>query len=282
MVQPALKLPRDRRQRQWPPHSRTPANSPLALLRSGCTRRLLASRPTSNSPRRALRETSSQRGSSSQWLPLAGVDALSTDQLRGILRGEKRNWADVGGIPGPIRCFVFDWPGMAVVAAWAGPAGGQLCGGQTTVASFDALREAMALDSGGFAFVPIGELRPSLVAIAIDGVDIARGFSDAKDWPLSTSVAVIARTERGRNNVTAVREAVAAKPPVVTRIVATGDVLQSRCSLAAIKATGDWAAALRGPVGEYLAAADLALSSLDGSIQGIGEPYLCVPRSIRT
>ncbi|MCC6961492.1 MAG: CapA family protein [Dehalococcoidia bacterium] len=208
----------------------------------------------------------------------AGVDALSADQLRGILRGEKRNWADVGGIPGSIRCFVFDWPGMAAVAAWAGPAGGQLCGGQITVASFDALREAMALDSGGFAFVPIGELRPNLVAIAIDGVDIARGLGDAKGWPLSTSVAVDAHTERGRNNVAAVREAVAAKPPVVTRIVATGDVLQSRCSLAAIKATGDWAAALRGPVGEYLAAADLALSSLDGSIQGIGEPYLCVPQ----
>jgi poly-gamma-glutamate synthesis protein (capsule biosynthesis protein) len=59
-------------------------------------------------------------------------------------------------------------------------------------------------------------------------------------------------------------------------VVATGDILQSRCSLVAIRATGDWGAALRGPVGEYLAAADLALGSLDGSIQEIGEPYGCV------
>ena len=64
--------------------------------------------------------------------------------------------------------------------------------------------------------------------------------------------------------------------PKVTRVVATGDILQSRCSLTQIQATGDWAAALRGAVGEYLAAADLALGSLDGSIQDVGTPNGCI------
>ena len=60
-------------------------------------------------------------------------------------------------------------------------------------------------------------------------------------------------------------------------MIATGDILQSRCSLTAIRATGDWGAALRGPVGDYLASADLTLGSVDGSIQDIAEPLGCFP-----
>lgn len=207
----------------------------------------------------------------------AGVDALTEDQLKAMLHGELTDWADAGGIRGRIHCFVVAGGDLGPVLSWAGVvATGQPPPGCTTVESFGALRKAMTIESGGFAIVPIAELRPNLVVLAIDGADIARGFGDVSAWPLTTRVAVIAHTAQGRAQVDSVRQSLAAKPPTITRIVATGDVLQSRCSLAAIKATGDWGAALRGPVGEYLAAADLALSSLDGSIQGIGEPYLCV------
>lgn len=207
----------------------------------------------------------------------AGVDAVTADQLKAILHGELTDWADAGGIRGRIHCFVVAGSDLGPVLSWAGVvAAGQPPPGCNTVEGFDALRKAMTIDSGGFAIVPISELRPNLVALAIDGADIARGFGDASAWPLTTRVAVVAHTAQGRARVDSVRQALAARPPTITRIVATGDVLQSRCSLAAIEATGDWGAALRGPVGEYLAAADLALSSLDGSIQGIGEPYLCV------
>jgi poly-gamma-glutamate synthesis protein (capsule biosynthesis protein) len=59
-------------------------------------------------------------------------------------------------------------------------------------------------------------------------------------------------------------------------VVATGDILMSRCTLTAIRATGDWTSPLRSPVGDFLVAADIAVGSLDGSIQDIAEPFGCI------
>ncbi|MEO8540468.1 MAG: CapA family protein [bacterium] len=207
----------------------------------------------------------------------AGVDALTADQLRGILRGEITDWAAVGGVSGKVHRFLATDGDAAAVGAWAfeSQAASGFANFERTD-GYDGLRRKMSLDSGGIALVPIEELRPNLVAIAIDGVDIARGLGDAASWPLAETVSVTGNTNKGKSQVEAIAANIAAKPPTITRVVATGDILQSRCSLAAIIATGDWAAALRGPVAEYLAGADLALGSLDGSIQGIGAPYLCV------
>ena len=201
----------------------------------------------------------------------AGVDSLTAEEVQRIWTGEISDWGDVGGLGGeivPVVASTEDAPG------YYGFIDGEIL--RRALAGYDDLRATMAMDSGIFAIVPLEELRPSMVAIAIDGIDIARGTGDPSRWPLAERVQVIARTEKGRAEVEDIKATVAAKLPEVTRVVATGDVLQSRCSLAEIMATGDWGAALRGPVGEYLAAADLALSSLDGSIQGIGEPYLCI------
>jgi poly-gamma-glutamate capsule biosynthesis protein CapA/YwtB (metallophosphatase superfamily) len=201
----------------------------------------------------------------------AGIDTLTSDQLERIWRGEITDWGEAGGIPGRIRQVVAsasDTPGRY------GLGEGSLLA--PVVDGYAALRTAMSTGSGVFAIVPLEELAPQMVALGVDGNDIARGTGDPEEWPLVERIQVVGRTDRGRAEVSDIKTAIAAKLPEVTRIVATGDVLQSRCSLAAIKATGDWAAALRGPVGEYLAGADLALSSLDGSIQGLGEPYLCI------
>ena len=207
----------------------------------------------------------------------AGVDSLTADQIKGILRGETTDWGALGGIPGKIHPFTVANTDLHTVMEWASSGGA----GQSTVLlqsveSYDALRQRMTLESGAFAIVPLDELRPNMVALAIDGNDVARGIGEASKWPLTEHISVAGKTNKGRAQAPAIREHLAAKLPAITRVVATGDVLQSRCSLAAIIATGDWAAALRGPVGDYLAGADLALSSLDGSIQGIGAPYLCV------
>ncbi len=204
----------------------------------------------------------------------AGVDSLTRDAFERMWKRETVDWGDLAGIPGPIQLAVVT-PDLATIQPFIGdtslaePA-------VTRFESYDALRGAMTVGSGITAIVPIGELRPNLVAIALDGVDIARGLGDATAWPLKQEAQVLARSKHGEGAIEMIREAVSAKLPVITRIVATGDVLQSRCSLAAIEATGDWGAALRGPVGEYLAGADLALSSLDGSIQGLGKPYGCI------
>jgi len=202
----------------------------------------------------------------------AGVDALSADELRRIWSGEIGDWGDAGGIAGAIRPVVAS---EADAAAYAGFFGAGALPGDR-VDGYSALRAEMSVDSGIIAIVPIEELSAEMVALAIDGSDLARGKGDPVAWPLVERLQVVGHTKKGRDQVEAIAANITAKLPTVTSVVATGDLLQSRCSLSAIRATGDWGAALRGPVGEYLAAANLALSSLDGSIQGIAEPYGCV------
>jgi poly-gamma-glutamate capsule biosynthesis protein CapA/YwtB (metallophosphatase superfamily) len=203
----------------------------------------------------------------------AGIDSLTLAQLKAIFRGETKDWQAVGGIAGPIH------PIFAITDSRAFLSGFENNGAVEWVPAELQVRQMMSVDSGVIAIVPLDALKPWMVAVSIDGVDIARGIGDAAAWPLvEKDLLVTANSGRGRDALDSVRAAVTAKLPVITRVVATGDILQSRCSLAAIEATGDWAAALRGPVAEYLAAADLALGSLDGSIQDIGTPDLCVPQ----
>ena len=204
------------------------------------------------------------------------VEALTPRQLADIMTGEIEDWDEVGGLPGKVRMVVPSPDDLPVYAEWIVPPTGDSLIALDTVDGYEALRAAMTFDSGIIAIIPLAELRPNMVAVAIDGVDIARGIGDPALWPLAERIAVTGRSAKGREQVEAIKANIAAPMPVITRVVATGDILQSRCALTRIEATGDWAAALRGPVAEYLTAAHLALSSLDGSIQDIGEPYGCI------
>lgn len=206
----------------------------------------------------------------------AAVDSLTAGELRRIWSFEMTDWAEAGGTNREIRKALGP---PADSNTWYRFFDQEGRGGLPRGERFDehaALAAAMTIDSGIIAIVPIEELRPNMVAIAIDGIDIARGIGDPANWPLVERVQVVGRSDKGRAEAADIRANIAARLPEVTRVVATGDVLQSRCSLTQIQATGDWGAALRGPVAEYLAAADLALSSLDGSIQGIAKPYGCI------
>ena len=217
------------------------------------------------------------------WAPVvalgAGVDSLTMAELRDIYRGRITDWAEVGGIPGHIRVVFADDRDFLAYGQVLPHNSGAPDGPRfelEKVDGYEALREAMTIDSGVIAVVPIEQIAPNMVAVAVDGADLVRGVGDAAAWPFAERFSVTANTKKGREEAETILAAIAAPLPAITRVVATGDVLQSRCSLAAIRATGDWGAALRGPVGEYLASAKLTLSSLDGSIQGIGEPYGCV------
>lgn len=197
----------------------------------------------------------------------AGVDALTGAQLAALARGEVADWGEVGGVPGPVRAFAVA-PELAAFAPTAP---------DRVFAGWAELLAALTLDSGGWAFIPLEEVTPAVTAIAVDGVDLVRGRGDASGWPYADAITVAAFTERGRAAAEALAAAHAAPLPDPVVVIATGDILQSRCSLAAIRATGDWGAALRGPVGDYLASADLTLGSVDGSIQDIAEPLGCFP-----
>jgi poly-gamma-glutamate capsule biosynthesis protein CapA/YwtB (metallophosphatase superfamily) len=202
----------------------------------------------------------------------AGVDALSRAQLADLGNGRITNWKDVGGVAGKVTFAVGGPPeDQAEILNYFGnpPI-------VKRFATYDELRAAMTWDSGMLALIPLSEVRPGQMAIAVDSVDLVRGRGASAVWPFTERVAVTASTERGRQALPALQDSLSAQLPAVTRVVATGDILQSRCSLTAIKATGDWAAALRGPVGEYLASAALALGSLDGSITDFATPYGCV------
>ncbi|MCC6388830.1 MAG: CapA family protein [Dehalococcoidia bacterium] len=211
------------------------------------------------------------------WVPVAalgtGVDALTSTQLRAMLApGGAATWESVGGFGGRPRMLIPNVPpdlrGLAAMLGFE-PV--------PNVAGYDELFAELANPAGdGIAFVPLDRLKLGGVAITIDGLDLVRGSGDAGAWPFAERASVVARTRTGSEVLAAVAERMTAPLPVVLRVVATGDILQSRCSLARIMATGDWAAALRGPVGDYLAAADLALGSLDGSIQDVNPPFLCV------
>lgn len=203
----------------------------------------------------------------------AGVDELTSAQLASILAGSVTDWADVGGVGGAIRfAAAGDAADLALQARFGGrtPAPGLL------FATYAELRAAMTLDSGILAFMPLAEVRPSVMPIAVDGIDPVRGRGDLRAWPFAERISFRVVSERGRESEARLRMALEARPPAVTRVAATGDILQVRCALTAIRATGDWAAALRGPVAEYLAAADLTLASLDSSIQTLHPPNGCI------
>lgn len=203
----------------------------------------------------------------------AGLDSVTRAQLDELLAG-RFTFADVGGLGDQPPLFL-----SANSKADAPTIRGFSSASPTAVEgdTYDALVAAMSAPGAAIiAFVPVDELHPALSPLAVDGIDLVRGAGDPAAWPFVERVAVTGQSKVGKRYAETLLANLAADPPKVTRVIATGDILQSRCSLAQIEATGDWGAALRGPVGDYLAAADLTLGSLDGSIQDIGEPYLCV------
>ncbi len=199
-----------------------------------------------------------------------GVDALARWQVEALARGAIADWAEVGGLPGEVQTFAIDPSlGDEALAAFAPKSPDR------TFATYAELLEALTFTSGAWAFVPLEEVVPTVTAIAVEGIDPVRGRGDIDAWPFVDAIALVTHTTAGEQLVETLAAEQAPPLPQPVTVIATGDILQSRCSLVQIRATGDWGAALRGPVGDYLASADLTLGSLDGSIQDIAEPLGC-------
>ncbi|HEX6029974.1 MAG TPA: CapA family protein [Tepidiformaceae bacterium] len=200
----------------------------------------------------------------------AGLDRVTSAQLLGLLDGSL-TLAQAGGIGGAATELGPDIGADAELLAAYGPAPDAVVSG-----GYEALVKAVASRPDAIAFVPLDFVTFAVSALNVDGVDIVRGVGDPASWPYTERVKLTARSERGKAALPGLQAKLATTLPKVTKVIATGDILQSRCSLTAIEATGDWGAAVRGPMAEYLASADLTLGSLDGSIQDIGQPYGCV------
>lgn len=201
----------------------------------------------------------------------AGVDDLTRAQLAGLLSGAITDWSEAGGIPGEVRPAL-----VADDVAWVAQAlGAAEFAAAETFADYDALFAAMTAESGIVSVIPLERVHTAVRALALDGVDPVRGAGDAESWPLARTGRVRGLTGEGREVAAALAAALDEPLPAVTTVMATGDILLNRCTLANLEASGDWAGALRGPPGDYLASADLALGHYDGSIQDLGGVLRC-------
>ncbi len=204
-----------------------------------------------------------------QW---TAIDALTAQQLEALLAGTATDWSEVEGLPGAVSYFEVEGSPAADMVREIAPGATP----DQTFADYDALLDALTPDSGALAFIPLERLHISVSAVGIDGVDIARGYGDSGAWPFVVNTSVEALTERGEEMLQFLQANAALEPPTVTTVVATGDILPVRCSLARIEASGDWASPFRGEMGEYLRSADLSLGSWDAGVHDLYDHYRCV------
>lgn len=203
-----------------------------------------------------------------QW---TAIDELTSDELTAVLSGQAANWSEVGGLDVPIVRYAVDGdPGASAITESLAPG----ATADETFLDYDALMQAMGPGSGAVAFIPLDRLDASVSAIGVDGIDIARGFGDTATWPYVERAQVEPLTDRGEQAAASIQTR-GVTPPEVTRVVATGDYLPVRCSLARIEGGTGWDGLFATELGDYLRAADLLLSSQDGSIQDFAEPYGC-------
>ncbi|MFN0094568.1 MAG: CapA family protein [Dehalococcoidia bacterium] len=209
--------------------------------------------------------------------PSAGLPDLTADQVTRLL--EKPPEASslggrggrIAGIAGPER------PGEIFRATW--PV-------EESPPTWEDLRRRMA-EPG----------RPAIAVIPIDEVDprtavVRRKTATGAAEPvwIVERVEVTGLTGRGQAAAQTIVRAIEVAKPEATTIIATGDILLSRCTYTTIEAIDDWAAPFASTLGARLRGADLVLGSLDGSIQDINPVWGCVattnlampPEAVRT
>ncbi|MGH2609992.1 MAG: hypothetical protein ACRDHF_13010, partial [Tepidiformaceae bacterium] len=163
------------------------------------------------------------------YVPVASLatalDGITSAELRGLLSAELA-LADAGGLGGKSRYMAVDVDADRELVASFLPAAPEVVPG-----GYDALLAEVASSDDAIAVIPLDLVTPAVSALAVDGIDIVRGRGDAAAWPFVERVTIDARTGRARDQVAALRVIMTAALPRVTHVVATGDILQARCSL---------------------------------------------------
>ena len=218
----------------------------------------LAVTPTASSSGTAIRYWALVASPSAALPDLAAADRDALES--GATLPEFASLGGLGGVPlrlaGPERPS-----GLAV--AWANA---------EQAPTWDALLARLAKPgSGAIAVMPLSELDPRAAIVRVIGVSGAVEPA----W-IAERVEVEGLTPRGERAAAAVVRAIEVAKPVGVRIVATGDILLSRCTYTKIVAIGDWTAPFATTLGAFLRAADLTIGSLDGSIQDVNPVWGCV------
>lgn len=196
-----------------------------------------------------------------------GVDQLSMDELRQLALGGFSDWSEVGGLPGEAR-FAVVAEDAALIEHWLG-------GTPHLFPDYNTLFSAMVPGSGWWSLVPVDVVGPSVAVLRVDGQDLWDPGA-AANWQFVERWRVKPESRRGESAAERATNAIRLPPPQALRVIVTGDILQTRCTLARIEAIGDWRAPLATPLGAFLAEADLTIGSLDTSIQDFAEPYRCI------
>ncbi|MXW36194.1 MAG: hypothetical protein F4Z60_12155 [Chloroflexi bacterium] len=194
---------------------------------------------------------------------------LSLDDVLGILRGDIRNWADLGGSAQPIRVYLPVSQALRIVDFFG--AGAAVLGASLTLD--EEVVDRVAATPGAFALVAPEELRLGVLALTVDGHDPYRD-------PATLSPLRRARWIRapgpGEASALAVAAGLRVAPPFEPAgMLVTGELLPVRCSNFVLEYLDDYGAMFEG-VRDAMTAADITVSSLESSLTDRGTPTPCL------
>lgn len=120
--------------------------------------------------------------------PANPVTSLDKKQAAAMLRGEIRDWAKVGGAPGPIRVHrrkADAGTQKALDKLVLGQA--EMATGAIVMDSGHAMRDRIAADAQGQGFLSLHDVNPTVKVLAIDGVPMSRATILSGRYPFTRS-----------------------------------------------------------------------------------------------
>ncbi|MYE45202.1 MAG: hypothetical protein F4X25_00305 [Chloroflexi bacterium] len=194
---------------------------------------------------------------------------ISRDHVIHILRGEIRNWFQLGGSRQPIRAYLPASQAALIVGA-LGLAPGALA---AELIPDEELAGRVAGTPGAFALIEPEQLRLGVLALTVDGHDPYR--DSARESPLS---AVRWLRAPGLGDVVKLAAAAGledAAPFDPAGMLVTGELIPVRCTNYVLAQLDDYGAMFDG-VREAIEATDIAVASLESSLTALSEPTPCV------
>lgn len=195
------------------------------------------------------------------------VFALTGDQVRAAASGVISDWRSLGGTARPVTVYVpDDRPGLFADALGAAPAISAIR------LPLDEIVAAVAQDPGGLALVPASILAPGVLGIVVDGYDPYRDPATTSSLQTTRWLRIGPESPLDSEAIGAFWENGASFDPV--GVLATGDVVPTRCTGARLSALGGFDRMFDG-TRDLIAAADIAVLALETSLTAIGGPTPC-------